>query len=317
MNMELDPTDRKILYELDKNSRQTNTEIARSLRIDKSIVNYRIRNMVKRKIIEGYYTVIDATKLGYEGYRGYFKWQYMRPEIEKRIIKFVTKSPLTWWVGTIEGDWDLGFVVWTKNMYELRDFWTNFMSRYQKYVIRYLLTPYTRVYDYSFGFLSEKKEKKTRVIGGPKRVMISEKAENILRILGENARMSNTEIAKRAGHTPGIVKYQIRKMMLDGVIRGFRVKINTEKIGYFLYKLNFKLKDQTKYDEILRYASLHPNIIYVDETIGFADFEAEMLVANYGDFQKILKEMKSIFADKIREANYFVYPRIHKIVYFQ
>lgn len=315
--MELNSLNRKILYELDTNSRQTNTEIARRLRIDKSIVNYRIKNLIRRKIIEEFYTVIDTTKLGYEGYRGYFKWQYMKPEIEKQIIKFMVKSPLTWWVGSIEGEWDLGFVVWAKNVYELRKFWMQFMSKYQKYVIRYLLTPYTRVYDYSFGFLSDKKEKKMRVIGGPERVLISDKAKNILRIFGENARMSNTEIAKRTGYTPGIVKYQIRRMIKDGIIKGFRVKINTEKIGYFLYKINFRLKDQTKYDDMLAYASSHPNIIYVDETIGFADFEAEILVSSYRDFQKILREMKSIFSDKIREANYFVYSRAHKITYFQ
>ncbi|MFH1236928.1 MAG: winged helix-turn-helix transcriptional regulator [Candidatus Aenigmatarchaeota archaeon] len=315
--MQLDATDKKILFELDRNCRRTNTDIARRLRINKSIVNYRIKNMLKNGIIEGFFTVIDTTRLGYQGYKGYFKWHLVNPELEKKMINFLVRNHCVWWAGSIDGEWDLGFVLWTKNIYELRDFWISFMSIYQRHVNRYILTPYTRAYDHSYGFLNGERKIISQIGSNQGKVHINAKAENILRILGAKARLSETEIARATGYTPGIVRYQIQKLVRDGVIKGFRAKINSEKIGYCLYKLNLKLKDREKYEEMVQYANAHPNIVYMDETVVFADFEVEILVANHIDFQNILKEMRSLFGDEIREVNYFIYSKIHKIVYFQ
>ena len=57
--IKLDEKDKKILYELDKNSRQGISSIAKKVRLSKEVVNYRIKNLEKRKIIKGYYAVLQ------------------------------------------------------------------------------------------------------------------------------------------------------------------------------------------------------------------------------------------------------------------
>ena len=64
----LDEKDRKILLELDKNSRQTDSEIAKKVRLSKQITNYRIQNLKKKKIISNFYTVVNAGNLGFNSY---------------------------------------------------------------------------------------------------------------------------------------------------------------------------------------------------------------------------------------------------------
>ena len=52
--MELDKTDRKILYELDVNARQPLNKIAKNLKINKDTLKYRIKKMEDDKVILRY-----------------------------------------------------------------------------------------------------------------------------------------------------------------------------------------------------------------------------------------------------------------------
>ncbi len=314
----LDNADKALIYVLDRNSRRPNSEIARETRLRKNLVGYRIKRLVDDGVILGFYSVIDATALGFEGYRVYLKWQYINPEKEKEITAFFVNSRHTWWVGSIEGEWDAGVLVWVKNTYEFREFWLQLMEKYQKFIMKYLVCVYTKVYDFSYAFLSpkEKPEKSIIEVGAGQKAKISGTQEKILGVVSGNARMPTVEIAKKLGLTPMIVKHNLKKMLKSRIIKGFRARLNLEKLGYTYYKINFWLKDRSRYDEIMGYAQAHPNIIYVNETIGYADFEAELLAERHSQFHEILGEMSAIFGNTIKEKNYFVYSRIHKIKYY-
>ena len=75
--MKLDLKDRKILYELDLNARQTLTQIGKKVGLKKDVVSYRMKKLQDEGIIKNYYTVIDAYKLGYTLYRYYINFQYV------------------------------------------------------------------------------------------------------------------------------------------------------------------------------------------------------------------------------------------------
>ena len=80
---------------MDLNARATNSQIGKRLRINKNVVNYRIKNLEKRGIIKGYNTVINVLGLGYLGHRLYLKLQYADKKAEKRIMDYIRKYPYT------------------------------------------------------------------------------------------------------------------------------------------------------------------------------------------------------------------------------
>ncbi|UCB58733.1 MAG: winged helix-turn-helix transcriptional regulator, partial [Thermoplasmatales archaeon] len=84
----LDLKDRKILYELDLNSRQSDSEIGRKVGLNKGMVNYRINRLIEKGIIRNFYTMIDASRLGYLSCRFFMKFQYDDLEKEKEIIDY-------------------------------------------------------------------------------------------------------------------------------------------------------------------------------------------------------------------------------------
>src|SRR3989339_2250709 len=84
---ELDLINSKIIYTLDFDARMPLSQLAKKVGISKQVVKYRIDNLVKRGIIKGFYTDINATKLGLEIYMVYFKFHKMSLETEKKFIK--------------------------------------------------------------------------------------------------------------------------------------------------------------------------------------------------------------------------------------
>jgi len=75
MTDNLDLKDRKILYELDLNARQSDSEIAKKVGLTRDSVRYRINKLVENGYINYFMTLLNSMKLGYDWYRTFFKFQ--------------------------------------------------------------------------------------------------------------------------------------------------------------------------------------------------------------------------------------------------
>ncbi len=64
MAYKLDLKDRKILYELDFNCRQTCSQIGKKVGLSSEVVNYRINKLEEEKIITQYQVALDLDKIG-------------------------------------------------------------------------------------------------------------------------------------------------------------------------------------------------------------------------------------------------------------
>src|SRR3989344_1457881 len=117
----MDLIDKKLLYELNWNTRQTDTKLAKKLRISKQVVNYRIKQLENHQIIKSYHAIIDWRKLGYNAIRVYLKWQNITLEKEKEVYEVIKKDPLFMWSIRFEGDIDIAFYVWVKEIHEFAE----------------------------------------------------------------------------------------------------------------------------------------------------------------------------------------------------
>jgi len=73
--IKLDLKDKKLLYQLDINSRQSYKEIGKKIGLSKDAVSYRIKQLQEEGIIRQFHTVIDVGKLGLISFRLYLKFQ--------------------------------------------------------------------------------------------------------------------------------------------------------------------------------------------------------------------------------------------------
>ncbi|PIU21440.1 MAG: transcriptional regulator [Candidatus Diapherotrites archaeon CG08_land_8_20_14_0_20_34_12] len=103
MAYELDLKDRKILFELDRNSRKSYSEIAKKVGLSKQVVKFRIERMVERGIIEEFITTWNIGALGYTDYAILFKFKGATKDDENQIINYFKESNNVSWVVSTEG----------------------------------------------------------------------------------------------------------------------------------------------------------------------------------------------------------------------
>ncbi|MEM2138227.1 MAG: winged helix-turn-helix transcriptional regulator [Candidatus Anstonellaceae archaeon] len=315
--MELESLDRRILAELDRNCRASNSEIARKLRINKNVVSYRLKNLEKNGTIRGYYAIIDTYKLGYSSYRAYLKLQYASPETQAEMMDYLVSVPSVWWAGFTHGHFNIGILVWVRNQKEFVDFWADFNAKFRDNVGEAVVSIYHGLEQYRLPFAKElmKGQVEPDAIGVGETVKIDHMDAELLKLIAADARMPLLDIAKRMGVTPAAVRYRLKLLLKKRIIVAFRVNVAMDKLGYTLYKADFNLKDMSAYPKMIEYARQSPNIYYVDKSIGLADCEIELYAKSPAEFYDALAKIRLRFADSIRDFDFFAYSKITKLLY--
>jgi Lrp/AsnC family leucine-responsive transcriptional regulator len=311
----LDLKDRKILYELDLNSRQSFRSIGKKIGLSKDTVSSRIKSLIEDGIIQNFYAVIDAYKLGYFSIRFYITFQYTNPEIEKEIIDYFIQNKNIYWVASIEGRFDLAVILWVKNIHEFYGFWEKTLEKYRDYFEKQIFSLYIELFHYRYSFLIEESvdRKNFEITGGGSPVEIDDMDWKILYVLAPNTRLSITEIANKLHTTSIVVKNRINKLMKSGVIQGFRTKLDFSKLGMDYYKVDIDLKEYSKNKVICNYLRQNPFLIYLNKSVGYADTEVEFIVNNLEQLREIMENVELKFPNAIKNYKYFCCKKVHKI----
>ena len=322
MTDNLDLKDRKILYELDLNARQSDSEIAKKVGLTRDSVRYRINKLVENGYINYFMTLLNSMKLGYDWYRTFFKFQNLTIEKEKEIIDYLKKRAS--WISKVEGIWDLNTGIFVKNVYEYRDLINEFLLKYSSFIERYDVSIVTREWSYHRDYLLNKKQKTSKPIlmgFDPQKQyrieIIDETDYKILKTILKNARMKTIDIARDIKTTEMVVRYRLKNLIKNGIIIGFKPFLNVHKLGYTYFKLHLTLQNLTpeKKKSIVNYIHQHPNTVHMTELVGGADLEAEFQVKTNEDFYAHVQELRLKFGDIIRDYEFMQYTQEYKFTY--
>jgi len=317
----LDKLDRKIIYELDLNSRIAASKLARNLKVSREVVDYRIKRLIENKYIRSFYTHIHSEKLGYTSYRVYFKIKGMDENEEKKLIEYFCNHENVFWVVSCNGAYDLIIHLAEQDAYKFNEILQEFLQRYDSYFISKDITLVTRLYDFRKSFLSEKSVNyQNPVIYGLKKsfLEIDKKDAEILKLLSNNARIPVIEIAKRLNITSSAVIYRIRELEKKEVITGYSCTINSPNLGLVYCKvfLTLNFGDKKKQQELYQYCLQHQNIIRILYCIGHWDFEMDIMAESTSLFNELLKEIKKRFSEIIRNCESAIITQSYKFDHF-
>lgn len=318
--MKLDVKDKRILYELDLNSRASLNQIAKKVGLSKQVVDYRIKQLVKNKIIKQYYTVVNFSKLGYTQYKLYLKLQNVDVQKEKEIIDYWCNHHHTIWVTSCRGNWDLAVSVLAKNINEFGKLLDEFIQQYGLFVLEKVVVITQRSPVYTRAYLDMKKEKKEFRVDTQyqQNAEIDDIDKKILCILSTNARMSILDIMKKVNLSRDVVTYRIKKLMKQNIIAQYRVLINLDAIKYKLYKIILRLHSLTpqKERELIQFVASHTYGTQYLKLVGSWDAELEFEVENEEQLHEILLELRNKFSDIIRNYDTLLIHKEHKLSYF-
>jgi DNA-binding Lrp family transcriptional regulator len=321
--MKLDMYDKKLLYHLDINSRHSLGELAKNVRLSKNAINYRLKNLVKNKVIRQFYTIINVKKLGYSYFKVYFKLQNTTEKIEKEIIDyFVTQVP-SLWINTWDGRYDLMVGILAKNIDEFYQILSASINKFRHYFQSYdiFIVIYAPHFKKEYLLETTKKEqRKIEEFGGiPEIIKIDDIDKKILKNISNNARIQIIDLTNKVNSTVDVVRYRLKKLRENGIIQGFRILIDYPKLGYQLYKVLVTTQNLNEEIErkIVSYCESQPN--YADiiiQGIGPWNIELQIDARNNQEFHEIFKDFKNKFNEIIRNHETLLMISERKIDYF-
>ena len=316
MAEELDLIDRKIIYTLDFNSRMPLTQLAKKVGISKQVAKYRIKNLVKRGIIMGFYADINASKIGLEIYMVYFKFHKMTPEIEKKFIKHMCSQESVGVNISVNGKWDYTIDLWAQSIMHFKRYYQNIMKDYEKYVKNKQVVIETDFYYFKpKPILDIKSDEQITMTGDIEGVKLDEIDKKILAQLAKNARISLVELAKIINLTPNAVKERIKSLEKNNIILGYRVFLNYQLLGFLHYRVFLHLENLTEEIErkIIQFLKYHKTCVSITKTIGYCELEFRPIVKDVDEFYKLMEELRNRFSDYLKEYESIIYYKMHDV----
>ena len=319
--MNIDLKDRKILYQLSLNARQSLKQLGKKVDLSKNTVDYRIKKLEKNGIIQNYYTFIDGIRLGYTVIRIYFIFQYITKDIKKEIIDYFVKTKSAVVIYSLQGGYDFEVVFWIKDQNSFYTYWQETLRKYGDYFQNQTLSLYIKYITHKLSFIiSDLKgiehSKYQDVMGGKKPVEVDDIDIKILKIISTDAIIPLITISKKIGMSPEAIKYRISKLKKIEIIKGFRANIDHTKLGYQYFKLDIYLKDYSQRNKIINYIKNDLHLFSIDVTTGSSHLELEFFVKNLSHLNEIMGEINKRFPGSMRNFQYFNFKEVHKYLFF-
>ena len=314
----LDLKDRKILYELDIDSRQSFSQLGKKVGLHKDVVAYRVKKLQEKGIIKNFYLDCNDYKLGIYTVKFYFSYQNVTPEIKKEIIDYLIRTTYVGIVHSCEGQYDLAVICGVEDIPKFYNTWNNIINKYRNFFLNQVFCVQCMQVKYKQTFLLDEKidGKKDRIIwlirSGDKKVEIDSLDKNILELLNQNSRIKTIEIAEKLNSTVNTINARIKNLEKIGIIINYTLNIDWPKIGYQWYKADVVLKDPKEKEKIIDYIENNPNLVYRIASFGYVDLELAFALNNVNQLHQIMEDLSSKFPDTIRSYKYFSTTKTHK-----
>lgn len=312
----LDLIEKKIITALDTNARINYSKLGRELKIAKETVKYRIKQLEKKGIIKGYYTVIDFSKLGFIINRLCIRIQAPL-EKENEMNNYLLNSKIVAVFYKTNGPYHIILGIRAKNIWECEEFWIKFKEKFGDYITDVHSSVFTRYVEFSRKYILENKNEKKEFITLSKSNLekINEIDEKIILFLSNNARASLVEIAKNTKTSIITIREHMKKLIKKKVIAGFRTIFDLQKMGMEYYKVDLWFKKIEKSKEISQYILSHQNVIYYEKSIISGDLEFDLEVENFEKFIKIMDSFREKFPEDIKDYTYYSRIKNYKMIY--
>lgn len=311
----LDKKDQKLIYTLDFDARMPLSQLAKKIGVSKQVTKYRLDQLQKLGIVQGFYTDINPAKIGFDIYLVYLSFHKIPPKEEKEFIAHLSKQERVGVNTSLQGKWDHTVGIWAQNIYEFRDIYNKIMVNWEHYLNKKTIMIPTDFFYYKPKQILEKKEEQQISMRGKKEIVALDKKDKIiLTKLSENARISLVELGKLTMLTANGVKQRIKKLEKEDVILGYRVMINYSTLGFLHYRVFLHLENliEQKEKSIIEFLKYNKTVISVTKAIGYAELEFRAVVKDVHEFYELIEQLREKFPELIKDYELILYLKFHE-----
>ncbi len=306
--IKLDLVDRKILSELDKNCRIPNSLLAKKVGKSREAVKYRIEQLIARGIIQKFQVAINPSRLGYLMFKVYLKLENLPDEREK-FFEELKSSRDVYWMGISDGAFDCVFAILSRSVEGFYVEINSLLSRWQPLIVSKVIGTMVDVTAYNKKFFLGEKGGSPKIVAGQHSQHIIDATDaKILSALADNARIPIAQLARKSGAGLEAVRGRIRKMEHEGIIVGYRLAVDLNKLGLEFFKAILYFKSLSEKDEqsLYEWMRVHPNSLYYIRSLAPWEAEFEFAVESYQHFNSIANELRKKFPNVIRNYEHLI-----------
>jgi len=318
--VKIDLKDRRILYELDRNSRQSNKQIAKKVGLSEQVVGNRIRRLQELGIIEYFFVKTNPSALGYMHIKIYLRLHNITKEKEKELLNDLSVQKNIYWLSSLRGKYDLVASIYVKNITEFSKKYEEIFGKWRDYILIRNVVVLERAFTYTKAYFipNQKSEEVVYTVGEETHTQIDKTDNNILKILNKNGRKSLIDIAKQLKVSADTANYRINNLKKSGIITGFGVKINYKKLNNYYHLIFLKLQNMNlqKYKKLESLVRINVNVIIFIKTIGDHDSELEVETTNNDELDELMKTLRDHFVSEIKDYEILEVTREHRMTYY-
>lgn len=315
--MKLDIIDWKILRELDVNARKPLSSMAKKLRCDKGVIQYRLKRLLNGGVIKKFVTQVSLAELGIFAGKIYFRLAGYSQEELDGIHKSLIADQQVVWIAKGEGTWDLMIGTYIKSIEEFVKFKKRMLSEFSKFITDYVVLFIENGHSSQRVYLPEdhkKTPKKVKEYIGEKKTEVDEKDLTILRRIANDARASHLEISKNLGMNVKTVTSRIKRLEKEGVIQGYVTFIDPKKLSLQFYKICISTKvEEKKVNSLVNYCLEQREALHIIESLGPWEVEVELEVKSTEDLYRFNHDLRNKFPDLITRIDTILIPEELKL----
>ena len=303
----LDLLDRKLLYELDLNSRATYQELAKKLRVAKETIRFRIVRLVDQKYIKNFITTTNTSLLNRFYYKLFYKFHKTNPIIDKEIVQFIQNYHSVAYFASVEGRYDVTFLLLAKDMHDLYQFLIPFRQKFGDYILEQEILTLPAVHRFNFRFFYEPgKTNHTQYPLKLREPNLNALDYQVIKQLALNSRISLVELGKITKTDSNVVKYHMKKLRKNQILGTHVLDINFEKFGVQHFQIDFILRNHSSINRIIHHVSLNPKSTFATVTLGKYDLAVEYVVETMKELREILNDIRKHFSEEIVDHDVFI-----------
>ena len=308
--IKIDVKDRKLLYYLSLNSRESLTRLAKLVGLSKNGVKYRIERLRSLGIIVNFCCL---TNLGACGYKTFIVLIKFNEDIysNESILEYFKSHKLIDWAAVLSGDWDLLIeAVYTERVTDFLDDligkFGNKINKFQVFFSYDIIKVEHLIRDMYDDLGLEELPSEQRAY---KMMELDQKDRRILAQLNSDSTLSYVEMSKRLGLTIDIIRYRVAQLKKSRVIIKFFPEISLHKLGYISYLFIVRLRNISKERINSLKASIRQNR---NITYAFFDSISFSLVCSCAfrsgdEIDQLSRGLRKDYSDIIDSQSYLVF----------
>lgn len=295
---EMDLHDKKILYHLDKDARTPASRIAKHIHLSKEAVNNRIKNLKEKNIIRSSYAIVDASKLGYQAYRIALAFHQSTLEQEREVISYLRKEKTCAHLTLVEGRHNIVFLAMHKEFSSLQKFFEKFMTKYGDIIKEKNIHVVSWHERHNQRNTHEGKHIPTRIAYDKRtHTTLSDKRASVLRVYARDASKSIARVAEELDQEPQNVRYHLKMLEREGIIKGYGVEINQDLVGKRRAIIDIVLRYPKALHKAKQFFEDKKEIVFTMRLLGTYDLSVELVIDDDRRLREIIDEFRSTYKD--------------------